>query len=160
MQFEYEIKADQFVASQLLAYKLGAGRKHRQSAFQYILWGVVLVAIALAEWSVSWTSFLLALIGAWWIWSAVKSLFLTSYFRREYPKSEIAGKKFKADVGEESFEVTGDDCSWRVRWVGVRVKGENEQVFLLKSYGTLFVFGKEYLSTEQQEHLRRLSGLA
>lgn len=146
-------------ASQLLYYKLGGGRKHRERAVQWILAGVILVAIAWSEWSLNWTPILLALIGIWWICSAGKSLFLTRYYRREYPKSDLAGKRFMADVGEEDFEVTGDECSWRVRWAGVRLKGENEQVFMLQSYGTLFIFGKEYLSTEQQEDLRRLSGL-
>jgi ABC-type nickel/cobalt efflux system permease component RcnA len=160
MHFEYEITADQFVASQLLNYKLSGGRKHRERAAQWILAGVILVAIAWSEWSLNWTPILLALIGAWWIYSAVKSLFLARYFRREYPKSDVAGKRFEADVGEDGFEVTGDQCSWRVRWPGVRVKGENEQVFMLHSHGTLFIFGKRYLNAEQQEHLRRLSGLA
>jgi hypothetical protein len=122
--------------------------------------GYHLVAFAWSEWSLNWTPALLALIGAWWIYSAVVSLFPTRYFRRAYPKSELAGKRFKADVGEDGFEVTGDQCSWRIRWSGVREKGENEQLFMLYSHGTLFVFGKEYLNSEQQEHLRRLSGLA
>ena len=81
-------------------------------------------------------------------------------FPRAYPKSDVVGKGFKAEVDEDGFEVTGDQCSWRVRWPGVRVKGENEQVFMLHSHGTLFIFGKKYLNTEQQEHLRGVSGLA
>jgi hypothetical protein len=48
---------------------------------------------------------------AWWIYSALKSLFLASYFRRKYTKSDVAGKRFEAEVGEDGFEVTGDDCS-------------------------------------------------
>jgi len=95
-----------------------------------------------------------------WIYSAVASLFPARYFRRAYLESDLAGKSFNADVGEDGFEVTGDQCSWRVRWPGVRVKGENEQVFMLYSHGTMFIFGKKYLNSEQQEHLRRLSGLA
>jgi len=71
----------------------------------------------------------------------------------------VVGKRFKAAVDEDGFEVTGDQCSWRVRWPGVRVKGENEQVFMLHSHGT-FIFEKKYLNTQQQEHLRRVSGLA
>jgi hypothetical protein len=43
---------------------------------------------------------------------------------------------------------------------GVRGKAENEQVFMLHSHGTLFMFGKEYLDAEQREQLRKLSGLA
>jgi len=159
MHFEYEITADEFVASQLLYHKLSGGRKHSERAVQRILVGIIFIAIAWNEWSLKWTPILVALIGAWWIYSAVASLFPARYFRREYSKSDLAGKRFKADVGEDGFEVTGDVCSWRVRWSGVRVKGENEQVFMLYSHGTMFMFGKKFLSSEQQEELRRLSGL-
>jgi hypothetical protein len=160
MHFEYEITADQFVASQLLYRKLRAGRKRVERPVQWILAGIILVAIAWSEWSLNWTPALLAIIGAWWIYSAVASLFPARYFRRAYPKSDLAGKRFKANVGEDGFEVAGDQCSWRIRWSGVREKGENGQFFMFYSHGTLFVFGKEYLNSEQQEHLRRLSGLA
>lgn len=90
----------------------------------------------------------------------MRVFFRARYFRRAFPKSDLAGNGFKADLGEDDFEVTGDQCSWRVRWPGVRVKGENEQVFMLYSHGTIFIFGKQYLNSEQQEHLRGLSGLA
>jgi hypothetical protein len=159
MHFEYEITADQFVASQLLYHKLSGGRKHG-GAVQWILAGIILVAIAWSEWSLNWTPILLALMGTWCICSAVESLFPARYFRSAYPKSDLAGERFKADVGDDGFEVTGDQCGWRVRWPGVRVKGENEQVFMLYSHGTMFIFGKKYLNSEQQGHLRRLSGLA
>jgi hypothetical protein len=160
MRFEYEITADQFVASQLLYYKLSGGRKHRERAARWILAGIMLIAIAWSEWSFNLSPILLALIGAALIYSAVRSLFLTRYFRRQYPKSDLAGKRFVAIVSEDGFEVTGDQCGWRVRWPGVRVKGENEEVFTLYSHSTLFIFGKKYLNTEQQEDLRSLSGLA
>jgi hypothetical protein len=163
MHFEYEITADQFVAARLLYYKLSGGRKHRERAAQWILAGVMLVAVAWSERSFNLSPILLALLGAALIYSAVRSLFLTRYFRRQYPKSDLTGKRFEANVSEDGFEVTevtGDQCGWRIRWPGVRVKGENEQVFTLYSHGILFIFGKKYLNTEQQEHLRRLSGLA
>jgi hypothetical protein len=159
MHFEYEITADQFVASQLLYHKLSGGRKHGERV-QWILAGIIFVAVAWSERSLNLTPILLALIGTWCIFSAVASLFPARYFRRAYHKSDMDGKRFNADVGEDGFEITGDQCSWRVRWPGVRVKGENEQVFLLYSHGTMFIFGKKYLNGEQQEHLRRLSGLA
>jgi hypothetical protein len=161
MHFEYEITVDQFVASQLLYHRLSGGRNHVERAVPWILSGIILVAIAWNEWSsLNWTPILLALIGTWWICSAVAILFPARYFRRAYTKSDLAGKKFRADMGEDGFEVTGDECFWRVRWPGVRMKGENKQLFMLCSQGTLFVFGKKYLNTEQQELLRRLSGLA
>jgi hypothetical protein len=73
--------------------------------------------------------------------------------------SELAGKTFRADLNEDGFDVAGDTCSWRVKWQGVRWNGENERVFMLYSQGTVFIFGKQYLTTEQQTELRSLSGL-
>ena len=81
-------------------------------------------------------------------------------FLRAYQRSELAGKRFQAEIDVDGFDVTGPLNSWRVRWEGVRLKGEDERVFVLSSGGTLFMFGKKYLSNEQQDELRRLSGLA
>jgi hypothetical protein len=160
MEFEYEITADQFVASQFLYHKLTDGRKHRQSAVQWILAGILLLAVAWIERPcLNWTDLVLTLIAVWWIYAGLVSLFPARHFRRAYFTSDLVGKRFKANVGEEGFEVTGDDCSWRVRWPGVRVKGEDAQIFMLYSHGTIFVFGKNHLNGEQQERLRRLSGL-
>ena len=48
-----------------------------------------------------------------------------------------------------------------VQWQGIGLKGENEKVFMICSTGgTIFMFGKKYLTDEQQQELRRLSGLA
>jgi hypothetical protein len=159
MQFEYEITADEFVASQLLYYKLSGGRKRVERALYWILAGFFFVVIAWNEGSHNWAPILLALTGACWIYSGVGNLFPARYFLRAYPGSGVAGKKFKADVSEDGFEVIEDSCSWRVRWSAVRLKGENERVFMLYSQGTIFMFGKKYLNSEQQQHLRRLSGL-
>jgi len=62
-------------------------------------------------------------------------------------------------VSDDGFDVAGDTCTWRVRWQGVRLKAENKRVFMFCSYGTIFIFGKQYLANEQQEELRRLGGL-
>jgi len=159
MHFEYEIGADEFVASQLLYHKLSGGRKRVERAVYCILAGFVFVVVAWNEWSHTWTPILVALIGAWCIYSGFTTFFPSTYFLRAYPRSEVAGKRFKADVNEDGFEVTGDSCSWRIRWQGVRFKDENEQVFMLYSHGTIFMFGKKYLTSEQQQDLRKLSGL-
>jgi hypothetical protein len=78
---------------------------------------------------------------------------------RSVPESRTGGKTFKADLSEEGFEVSGDECNWRVRWRGVRVKGENESVLVLYGANTVFIFGKKYLSHEQQQEFRKLAGL-
>jgi hypothetical protein len=159
MHFEYEIAADEFVASQLLYHKLSGGRKRVERAVYWILAGIIFVVVAWNEWSSTWAPILVALTGAFCIYLGFVSFFPATYFRRAYPRSEVVGKRFKADMNEDGFEVTGDSCSWRIRWPVVRFKGENEQVFMLYSHGTIFMFGKKYLSSEQQQHLRKLSGL-
>jgi hypothetical protein len=159
MIFEYEITADEYVASQLLCHRLSGGRKRVERAVSWLLAGFVLIVVALNEWSHNWARFLVALTGALCIYSGVVSFFPARFFRRAYPSSEVVGKKFKANVTEDGFEVTGELCSWLVRWPAVRFKGENEQVFMLYSHGTIFMFGKKYLDSEQQQHLRKLSGL-
>jgi len=159
MHFEYEITADEFVASQLLYHKLSGGRKRVERAVSSFLAGLIFMATAWTERSRDLSPFLLAIVGAWCIYYGAVSLFPARYFRNAYRKSEVVGKRFSADVTEEGFEVTGDLRSWRVQWPGVRLKGENERVFVFCSYGTIFMFGKKYLSNDQQQQLRKLSGL-
>jgi hypothetical protein len=93
------------------------------------------------------------------IYYGVGNFFPARHFRRAFHGAGLAGKKFKADVNEDGFEVTGDVCSWRIRWPGVQLKGEDERVIMLSSGGTIFMFGKKYLNNEQIQELRRLSGL-
>jgi hypothetical protein len=159
MHFEYEITADEFVASQLLYYKLSGGRKRVERAAGRIVSGLALIFIAWNEKFPDSAQIILTAIGAWWIYSGVASFFPARHFRRAYPSSGCAGERFTADTNEDGFEVTGDLYSWRVRWPGVRMKGENERVFMLYSQGTIFMFGKKYLNSEQEQELRRLSGL-
>jgi hypothetical protein len=85
-------------------------------------------------------------------------LFPSLNLKRAYRRSELAGKKFKADVGQDEFSVSGDEYSWRVKWTGVKVKGESEKVFLL-SGPVMFIFGKKYLTEDQQRELRTFAGL-
>jgi hypothetical protein len=160
MHFEYEITADDYAASQILLNQLGGSRTRIRSAVIWILAGIFLILVAWSEGVVNWASVLLGGIGAWWIYAAVASLFLTRYFRRAYRGAEVAGKRFMADVNEDGFEVKGEFCTWRIQWSGVGRKSEDPQVFMLYSQGTVFMFGKKYLSVEEQAELRRLIGLA
>jgi hypothetical protein len=155
MHFEYEITADEYVAAQLLYYKRRGGRKRVERAAGWILAGLFFIVVAWNERVLNWAPILLAAIGAWWIYAGVANLFPARYFRRAYREVEVAGKRFKADVNEDGFEVTGDLCSWRIRWPGVRLKCENKRVFMLYSAGTIFMFGKKYLNDEQQQELRQ-----
>ena len=159
MHFEYEITVDDYVASQVLYYKLKLGRKWTKRTITWFLLGFVLFAFAWTERSSSCDPILLAIIGVSCIYCGVRSLFPARYLRRAYHTANLAGKKYNADVNEDGFEVAADFCTWRIRWPGVKLKGEDQQVFILYSGSTLFMFGKNYLDGEQQQELRRLAGL-
>jgi hypothetical protein len=155
MHFEYHITPDEFVASQLLCYKLKLGSKRISNAFGLIM----IFGIAWGKKASDSDSILLGIMGAFFIYIGIDYYFPARRFRRAYQKSETVGKRFQADINKDGFEVTGDVRSWRVQWEGVQLKGENERVFILYSAGTLFMFGKKYLNNEQQMELRTLSGL-
>jgi len=159
MQFEYEITIDEFAASQLLYFKLSLGRKRAQRGIQWILVGLIFFAVGWTEGSEAWAPILVASVGALCIYYGVRYFFPAAYFRRAYHKAGMASKKFKAHLNEDGYEVTGDLCSWRIRWPGVQLKGENERVFMLYAANTIFMFGKKYLNNEQEQEFRRLSGL-
>jgi hypothetical protein len=129
MHFEYEITVDEYVASQLLYHKLRYRRGPAERAIWWILVGSFFIVIGWSERVLNWAPTLLVAVGAWWIYAGVATLFPARYFRRAYQRADLAGKKFKADVNEGSFEVIGDLCTWRVQWPGVRLKNENERVF-------------------------------
>ncbi len=159
MHFEYEITVDEYVAAQLLYQKLGNSRKGIRRGIWWIVVGLLFIVVVWNERVLDWGPFLLGAVGAWWVYAGVVNLFPARYFRNQYPKAGLAGKTFKADLSENGFEVTGDECSWRVRWPGVQLKGENESVLILYGANTVFIFGKKYLSHEQQQEFRKLAGL-
>jgi hypothetical protein len=159
MQCEYEIGADEYVASQLLYAQL-SGSRPAKNGFAGILVGLVIIAIGYDEKFLDPAQIILAVIGAWFIYWGVRCFFPARHLRQAYAKSELAGKKFMADVNRDGFEVTSELWSWGVRWPGVRLKGEEERVFIFSSQATVFMFGKRFLNNEQQEDLRRLSGLS
>jgi hypothetical protein len=148
------------VSSQALYFKLNAGRKRIQCAVYWILLGAFFIFIAFNAMLLSWAQVLLFATGAWWICAGTVNLLPMWHIRRGYQKSDVAGQKYRADVNEEGFEVVGDLCTWRIRWAGMSIKGEDERVFMLYSVGVIFMFGKKYLTDEQQHEFRRLAGLA
>jgi hypothetical protein len=160
MHFEYEITADEFSASQVLYYKLSTRRRpvYKSSVF-WILLGLWFVVVAWNEHSLNWASAVLVPTGAWWIYVGIVGLFPTWYFRNHYKNAERWGEHFSVDANETGFEVVGNLCSWRIKWEGVKLKGEDKKVFMFYSANTVFSFGKKYLSEEQQQELRKLSGM-
>jgi hypothetical protein len=160
MNFEYEITADDYAAAQSLDHRLSGGRRRIQNTVSWIVAGVFFMVVAWNQRPADWAQFLLGALGAWWIYAGIMNLLLPArYFRRHYLTSALAGKKFRAVLGEHGFDVTGDGCSWRVEWQGVRFKGENKRVFMVCSFGTIFIFSKQYLTNHQQAELRGLAGL-
>ncbi|HST12710.1 MAG TPA: YcxB family protein [Terriglobales bacterium] len=151
---------DEYVASQVLYLKLTRNRLHfYQNPSTWIAVGAFFILIAWGQRAFNWAPILLTLIGGHWIYAGLVNLFPTRYFRGQYAKSESWGKRFRAEVNEDGFEVVGEQCAWRIRWQGVKVRGENDVVFMFYSANTVFIFGKRYLNEEQREELRRLSGV-
>jgi hypothetical protein len=62
-------------------------------------------------------------------------------------------------MGEDYFEVVGEFCTWRIKWPGVSLKGENNDVFVFYAENYVFIFGKKYLNNAEQDELRRLIGI-
>ena len=160
MKFTYEIPIDEYVASQTLYYRLTTGRRRIERATFSITAGIFFIFIAWRQEVFNWAPVLLVTTGSWWIYRALLILFPEHYFRRHYKSAAVAGETFHADVDAEGFEVVGDLCSWRVRWAAVTVKGENERMIILVARGIIFMFGKKYLTDEQQRELRRFAALA
>jgi hypothetical protein len=86
-------------------------------------------------------------------------LFPAAYFRRSFRSFAFAGKVFAALVDLNGFQIEGECFKWSVEWPGVASKGEDKQVFIFVSGGIIFIFGKKFLTNEQQDELRKLSGL-
>ena len=160
MKFEYEISVNDSVAAQLLYYKLTTGNKRFERASFWLFGGIFFIFIAYDQPVFNWAPILLAATGAKWIYAAFRILFPGRYFRGFYQRDNLSGRKFQANLNEEGLEVNGDLCSWRAPWRGVSVKGEDKSVFMLYVEGTLFIFGKKYLTDEQQHELRRLAAIS
>jgi hypothetical protein len=159
MQFDYEISANEYVAAQMLYYRAYAKGRILKRALGWTLLGLFFVLIAVSQWVVDWGPILLLLTGTWFIYGGIGSLFPTRYYRRAYPESGLAGKKYHAELDEHGFSVTGDSCSWRVLWTEVPLKGENKHVFMFSAKSTIFIFGKQYLTDELQKDIRQFAAM-
>jgi hypothetical protein len=153
MQFNYEIPADEFVAAQIAVHT--ARNKHRliKRALGYTILGVVVGLVALFRYP-DLGPVLLLLVAANYICVGITNMFPHRYFRKGYPQSELEGKSYQAELDESGFLVSGDSCSWRVAWREVRSKAENKRVFIFCAKGDIFIFGKKYLTEEQQKYIR------
>jgi hypothetical protein len=97
--------------------------------------------------------------GVWFVYCGIANLFPTRHYRRYYPQSGLAGKKYHAELDENGFSVSGDACSWRVLWTEALLKGEDKHVFIFSGKGSIFIFGKKYLTDEQQKATRQFAAV-
>jgi hypothetical protein len=159
MQFDYEIPVEEYVSAQVLYYRAYAKGRIVRRALVWVLLGLFSVLIAVFQWVVAWERIVLLLAGAWWVYGGIASLYPTRYYRRSYPESGLVGKKYHADLDNHGFSVRGDSCSWQVPWTEVQHKGEDDRVFMFSGKATIFMFGKEYLTDEQQREIRQFAAL-
>ena len=157
MHFEYEITREDYIAAQKIYWKQTYGKKLIRRSVWYFLLGLFFIIVPVSQQQEGWVALVIVAIGVWLIYCALMSLFPNRYLRGQYANSELAGKRYYAEVGQEGFEVKGDVCGWQVTWGGVTTKGEDEQTFMLAGANTIFIWGKRNLTLEQQQELHRLA---
>jgi hypothetical protein len=160
MQFDYEIPVEEYAAAHVLYYKSCAKGQPVKRALSWVLLGLFFVLIAVLRWAADWTPILLLVTGAWFIYGGIAMLFPARHYRKHYPESGLAGKTYHAELDEQGFYVSGDGCSWRVPWTEARLKGEDKVVFMFSGKGTIFIFGKKYLTNDQQTQIRQLAAMS
>lgn len=159
--FEYQINVDHFAAAQSLYHKARLGWGRIRQGLAWILIGLFFMLVGCNERPTHWSQVLIAGLGVYWVYCGALRLSLPKwYFRRHYRGSGLSGKTFKTHTDETGFHVDGDAGGWSVKWCGVTLKREDKSVFMLYSLGTIFIFGKQYLTAEMQDEIRRLSGLS
>jgi len=159
MEFEYEISADDYAAASVL--HCGLNRNFNRDGV-WLFAGACLLAVALIERERGLSPVLLGAIGVWWMWAGLGRKFpamFRRYYRSYYRRLGLEGKRYRATLTEDGFQVTGENRTWNKRWAEVSPKGEDASVFMFYSQGTLFIFAKRYLADEQQRTLRTLAGL-
>lgn len=53
----------------------------------------------------------------------------------------------------------GDGGSRGVLWTEALLKGDYKRVFMFSGKGTIFIFGKKYLTEDQQKAIRQLAAV-
>ena len=116
LHFQYEISVDEYVAAQLLCYKLRGRRRYIERAASWGFAGAFCVVTAVhstrtfSEGAFSLPLLLLGGIGIWWMWAALGIAFPAGRFRRAYLASKLAETSYKADVDENGFAVAREFC--------------------------------------------------
>jgi YcxB-like protein len=164
MQFEYEIPLEEYVSAQTLYNKMGVKAQPLKRGIGWIIIGLFFAINGLLPSGVGWDSFLLLITGLYFVYCGVVMLFPRNHYRRYYrscyAESGLAGNLYHAEVDKKGFQVQGNGCSWQLLWSELQSKAEDESVFMLNGKGTVFIFGKRYLSDEQQEELRKFASMS
>jgi hypothetical protein len=165
MQFEYEIGFEEYVAARHLSHRLRGRRRRLLRPALSFLTSATSLFYAYSIRATRPMALLFVLIATVWLAAGLAYLLPVLFGRpalsseRAYRFSGVAGHRYRADVNEEGFRIDSALRSWEVRWPAVGLKGEDDRIFLLRSGHTLFVFGKKYLDSDQQQELRKLCGL-
>jgi len=160
MHFDYEIPIEEFAAAQVLYCKANAKAQFVKWPLGWGLLGLFFVLTAILRWETDWGPILLLLTGAWFVYGAIAMLFPMRHYCRYNADSGLAGKKYRAELDERGFSVNGDGCSWRVSWSEARLRGEDQRVFMFSGKGTIFIFGKKYLTDEQKREVRQFATMS
>jgi len=104
MQFDYEIPIEEYAAAQVLYYKACAKGQVLKPALGWVVLGMFFVLIAAFRRAADWPPILLLLTGAWFIYGGIRMLFPTRHYRRHYPQSGLAGKKYHAELTKLDFQ--------------------------------------------------------
>jgi hypothetical protein len=162
MDFEYEVSADDYVDALILYYRVNRRRLGADTGMYFIIAGLLL-SVGLAERERGMSPLLVVAFAALMLWIGIVHVFprLSSRrsYRRNFRELGIEGKKYEANVSEKGLNIAGDDTTWRRQWSDISSKGEDRQLFMLYSRGTLFIFAKQYLTDDQQRELRTLASL-
>jgi len=161
MQFDYEITVEEYAAGQVLYYKASNKGRGVKSSLIVALFGLLCILVAVFCRTSDWAPILLFLAGSAFIYGGIVTLFPTRHYGKRYRKfyehSGLAGMSFHAEVDENGFSVSGNGCTWLVPWTEVQWKSEDKSVFMFSGRGGMFIFGKKYLTGDQQQQFHQLA---
>lgn len=108
MEFEYEIKPDDYAAAAVLHAKL---IRNPRKLSPWLSGGVILLLVAILERDRGLSPILLGAIGVWWMSADIArifpGLFLRRYYRRYAVRLGLENNKYRASINQRGFQVDG-----------------------------------------------------
>jgi hypothetical protein len=160
VEFEYEINADDFASGMTLYQKKVGGFRYRLA---YILIGTALILLPIvvrhnngSEIDAPWFTIAFGIV---FLCCGIATLFYSSRVRRTYGNSEIASQRYNAVLTENGVDVSGPNRHWQFGWTVVKIRAENETLFIFSDTSVVFIFAKRYLTSEQMAQVRQLGKL-